>query len=67
MSAKASNNQVETVKDQKVSKISKSEPSDDEDSYNSIRTLNHFKDCIMDDDINIDLKKFILAYRELIK
>lgn len=39
----------------------------EEDRYNAMRTLKAFKDCIMEDDINVDLKKFIIAYRELIK
>ena len=39
----------------------------DEDSrYNAMKTLKAFKECIMDD-MNIDLKKFIAAYYEIIK
>ncbi len=38
-----------------------------EDSYNVIRALNAFNDCIEKDGITINLVKFVKAYKELVK
>jgi hypothetical protein len=38
-----------------------------EDAYNVITSLHAFKNCIRSDGFTIDLQKFIIAYKELIK
>ena len=38
-----------------------------EDGYNLVTSMNAFKNCIRKDDLNIDLVKFLIAYKELIK
>lgn len=37
------------------------------DDFNFMRTLNAFKACITNDGMDVDLPKFIFAYREFIK
>ena len=38
-----------------------------QDGYNVITALNKFKACIREDEVTIDLPKFVIAYREFVK